>query len=270
MSLWQTCLCYQKPPPPPLAYPAKPTPVSLCEGKDGIEFQNKRRRKKGGGASLSRDEDHQCQLCVMPLEISRSSAMNCIPAMLLLFYFISLLHFERCHYMTMMDSFCQYQICYCCIFQKNKQTKKTDMGLYILENTCTKHASTARLCASVGCAENTGWGDRGKNMKKKKCCSFYLLFFKYWRHPKEADYLLSGKISDFITYLAAMRERGGMKGGRKAAVVNSSVFTQCIESSVNISEGLNWCVRLLFRARRLSSQNADIASVHPHKLCLYS
>lgn len=80
---------------------------------------------------------------------------------------------------------------------------------------------------------------RNKKNIKNKCCSFYLLFFKYWHHPKEADYLLSGRISDFITYLAAMRER-------RAAVVNSSVFTQCIESSVNISEGLKCVFVCLF------------------------
>lgn len=122
-------------------------------GRMGLNFQIKGEERRG--ASLSRDEDHRCQLCVMPLEISRSSAMNCIPAMLLLFYFISLLHFERCHYMTMMDSFCQYQICYCCIFfLKKKKKKKTDMGLDILENTCTnmllQHACVClcvfRLC----------------------------------------------------------------------------------------------------------------------------
>lgn len=55
------------------------------------------------------------KLCAMPLKMSRgSSVMNCIPAMLLLFlffcFFFSLLHFKRYRYMTMMDSFCQYQI----------------------------------------------------------------------------------------------------------------------------------------------------------------
>lgn len=72
--------------------------------------------------------------------------MNCIPAMLLfIFYFISLLRFERCHYMTMMDSFCQYQN----LLLLHLKKKKEDTGRDILENTCTKHASTARLRVSV-------------------------------------------------------------------------------------------------------------------------
>lgn len=47
MSFWQTCLCYQRPHPPP----PRPTPFSLCDGKDGIEFwkkEEKKKEKKGG------------------------------------------------------------------------------------------------------------------------------------------------------------------------------------------------------------------------------
>lgn len=116
-------------PPPPksssLAYPAKPTPVSQCDGKDGIEFQNKRRGEEGGGITQQRQRPSVPTL--RDAARNKQEFSNELHSSHAAFIFILLVCCisKRCHYMTMMDSFCQYQICYCCIFffflRKKKQ-----------------------------------------------------------------------------------------------------------------------------------------------------